>query len=84
MTGILAAKSASDLSDERGRFPTSASRLDDDASKTTRLSVTTDILLGAAILGAGVSLWLTLTRPSGARATALRSNGRDLGLGGSF
>ena len=79
VTGIVALSKASTLRDAREEVPGNKQRLADDASTTTAFSVTTDVLVGTAVIAAGVSLYLTLTRPKAASMTGgLRT------VGGTF
>ena len=91
ITGILALKASSDLKDAESSPNTTRSDLDSDHKQMRTFSVTTDILLGTAIVAAGVSLWFTLKRSpkegSSAPHTArLRVGVTPTGamLGGSF
>jgi hypothetical protein len=83
VTGILAASAASDLDDARGKFPGNAADIDDKASTTTTLSVTTDVLAGAAILLGGVSLYFTLTDKGGKKASVPSVPSSGVRLGGT-
>ncbi|HQP37844.1 MAG TPA: hypothetical protein PLI95_21825, partial [Polyangiaceae bacterium] len=62
-----------------------ADALHEASSHTEAFAVTTDILAGAALVCAGVSLWLTLDRSApSAPSTALRVSPRGVALSGSF
>jgi hypothetical protein len=60
VTGILASSAADRLDRERHTFPGDKSKIDSAASRTTMLSVTTDVLFASALVLGGVSLYFTL------------------------
>lgn len=60
VTGILAVGAKSDLDDLTHKYGASRSDLDHQNTKLKTFSTATDVLTGAAILSAGVSLYLTL------------------------
>lgn len=62
ITGGLALAASGDLTKKLDTFGTSPADFEAAGSKTKALALTTDILLGATVVGAGVSLILTLTR----------------------
>lgn len=62
ITGGLALSASGDLKKKLDTFGTPRADLDAAGSNTRTLALTTDILLGATVVGAGVSLILTLTR----------------------
>jgi hypothetical protein len=90
VTGILATSAASDLDDARNRYPGSGTDLQSKADKTTAFTVATDVLVGSALVLAGVSLYFTLTSKRSASATSpnvnfkVGSSAGRLVLGGSF
>ncbi len=73
-TGILALSASSDAKEREGRFGETRASLDDAQSKAQNLALATDILAGATIALAGVSLYLTLTRSKAPRAESPRAN----------
>jgi PEGA domain len=82
VVGILALRADGDLSDLRGK-PDNQAKLEDQSDKVDRLALTSDILLGASVVAAGVSLWLTL-RPEKEQRTRVALNGRGLSLRTEF
>lgn len=71
--GALALGASSDLQDLRAERGTSADELSSAAGKTTAFAVVTDVLAGAALVAGGISLYVTLSRPSPSEnATAAR------------
>ncbi len=85
VTGVFALRSSNDLADKRERVNVGADALHEASSHTEAFAVTTDILAGAALVCAGVSLWLTLDRSApSAPSTALRVSPRGVALSGSF
>ena len=68
-TGVLALRAEGNLSDARDRYPGSRSDLDDKASATRSLAITTDILLGATAVMGGLALWWTLIDDEGSSPT---------------
>lgn len=65
VTGVLALQSASTLASDRDTVGAPRSQLDDDQSKTKRWALITDVLAAGAIVAGGISLYLTLKKPSG-------------------
>jgi hypothetical protein len=64
VTGGLTLSASSDQNTKLSTFGTTRADLDSARSKTKNLALATDILLGATVAGATVSLILTLTRGS--------------------
>jgi hypothetical protein len=60
VTGLLALKAGSDLDDLVGTFGTTKQQLDDKESERFALAVTTDVLIGLAVVSAGLSIWWTV------------------------
>lgn len=58
-TGVFASSADSKLSDIRGQADLPRASLQDQADHVGNLALATDILLGATVLAAGVSAWLT-------------------------
>jgi hypothetical protein len=71
--GVMALKADSDQSDLRGKV-TNEKALEDGGSKVDRLGLATDVMLGASVVAAGVSLWLTL-RPQKEQRVAFTGRG---------
>ncbi|MBK6846882.1 MAG: hypothetical protein IPG96_04810 [Proteobacteria bacterium] len=65
-TGLLALKASADLKAERDRFGVTPERLASLSDRSKTFSLATDVLVGAAIVASGVSLYLQLTAPEGA------------------
>jgi hypothetical protein len=57
----MALGASSDLQTARGQPNQTRQSLDDAAGKTTTFALLTDILGGAALVGAGISVYLTVT-----------------------
>jgi PEGA domain/Tetratricopeptide repeat len=83
VTGIVALGASNDLKDLRSQPGQTRQTLDDAAGKTTTFALLTDILGGAAIVGAGVSIYLTATASPAPVAAAPAATGgvRDVRLG---
>jgi hypothetical protein len=64
VVGALAFKAAGDLKDERGRAGATRDDLDSARSKTKSTALVADILTGAAVVVGGISLYLTVSKPS--------------------
>ena len=86
--GILALRSSKDLSETRYVGTTPSAGAKSQQTTTTRLSIASDILFGAAAVTLGVTLVLTLTRRPTDTAThhamALRVGPGSIALQGSF
>lgn len=65
-TGVLALKASADLEAEQGSFGATPERLASLSDRSKTFSLATDVLIGAAIVAGGVSLYLQLTAPEGA------------------
>jgi hypothetical protein len=63
-TGILAVDASRDLRDARETYPGSRSALDDAHARVNQWSIAADVLTGATILTAGVTLYFTVKKPS--------------------
>jgi hypothetical protein len=62
VTGSLALSASSTLKTDLGVYPNAnPDQITSDHSKTFALALTTDILIGAAVVGLGVSIYLTAT-----------------------
>ena len=64
VTGALALSANSSLEDDRDNLEVGASEVSSQASKVRTLATVTDCLIAATVISGGVSLWLTLRRPS--------------------
>jgi hypothetical protein len=64
ITGVMALQSSKDLADKRETPNVGSDGLNDASTKTSALALTTDILGAATLVAGGVSLYLTLKRPS--------------------
>jgi hypothetical protein len=90
-TGALALWSSADLKKRREEVsPTSAEDLDAKASRTRRLALATDILIGSTVVAAGIATYLTLTSsssppsPGGKEGLSVSVGPGSIGLGGRF
>jgi hypothetical protein len=74
VTGALAVASSRELVDERGQRGASRAELDRRAGEVRDLALATDVLAGAVVVAAGVTLFATLSRgaPSGSEGASLR------------
>jgi hypothetical protein len=85
VTGVFAGRAHSDYEQTLGTFPTTASAVDDAASKTRRLSIAGDVLAGAAVLSGALTLVLGLTVKGGPPARVSVSAGpTSLAVDGRF
>ncbi|HVJ91556.1 MAG TPA: hypothetical protein VM580_17255 [Labilithrix sp.] len=92
VTGLLSLDANSDLKALRNKLGVTRAELNDQESKLQTLGIATDVLIGAAVITAGVTLYLTLT--SSSRAEASKTAGkvakqvgftsRGMVLGGTF
>src|SRR4051794_32315777 len=64
ITGGLALWSSSDLKKARQELDADVSALDSRSTRTKRLALATDVLLGSAVVAAGVATYLTVARPT--------------------
>ena len=80
VTGVLALKSASTLKSEREGAGASRSMLDDQQSKTKRMALVTDVLVGGALVAACISIYFTLKK-SPSEHTSASPTGVQLGVG---
>lgn len=87
-TGILSLGAQSDLDKAIDTIPGSKNDIDDARSRTKTFALVTDILGGAAIVAAGVTVYLIATRPSSSRRestnVALKLGVGTVGLRGQF
>jgi hypothetical protein len=88
VSGVLAMGAANDLKTKRDTFGVSKEELNDASQKTKRFALMTDVLGGAALVAAGVSTYLTLTRHPSEPATAatlqLGVGPSSVGVAGTF
>jgi hypothetical protein len=76
VTGLLALQSSKSLANARNAFPANKETVDNDASTTTTLSVTTDALGAATLVMGALSLYWTITSlPSHDVRVGVRGNG---------
>lgn len=68
ITGILAARGHGDYERLLDSYPVKKSAIDDAAGRTQRLSVTSDVMLGSAVVAGAVTLIVGLTRKEPSRA----------------
>jgi hypothetical protein len=73
VVGILALDAMQDLDNKRNASPATRRELDDAASKMKTLSLTADILAGAALVAGGTALYFTLRQPSDERRQVVRA-----------
>ena len=83
VTGILSLAASGKLSKDRTGQPTPGDDLRDQAGRTTMLALTTDILIGAAAIAGGLTLWRTFADdseegPGVAMNVQLQPGGLDL------
>jgi hypothetical protein len=89
-TGSVALVQNADVNDTPYTGATVPEDLDSKRSTVTALAVTTDVLIGAAVLTAGISLYFTIRdsksdeAPEAATSTALRVSPNGLTVVGSF
>ena len=62
---VITRGDANQLAALRSSFPVTSDQLAAQRSKTMRNAAITDVLAGAAVVSAGVALYLTLTRTGG-------------------
>ncbi|MBL8611336.1 MAG: PEGA domain-containing protein [Myxococcales bacterium] len=78
VTGVMSLGAKKDLDRELDRLPGSPDGIDDARSRARTFALVTDILGGAAVVAAGVTVVLVLTRPSSGEKAAVSI---DLGPG---
>ncbi len=83
ITGGLALAAQSSYDDEVAKFPGDGDAIDDAAGKARRLSIATDVLLGATGAGAVVTLVLFLTLPISSEEVARSPVRFDVGPTGA-
>lgn len=74
VTGLLARSAENERNNELGRFPGNASKLKDQASRAKTFALTSDILSGLALVGAGFTIYYAV-RPGGGTTTARATPG---------
>lgn len=82
-SGILALNAKSELDDRAATPGVSTSRVDDARDNARLFSIGTDVLAGAAIIGAGITTYLFLTQPKQSSTQVGVGPGR-VSLSGSF
>lgn len=88
-TGGLALWSSNDLKQARSEVGTTSADLDAKATRTRRLALASDILIGSTIVAAGISTYLTLSAGSaparsGGEGLSVRVGPGSIGLSGAF
>jgi tetratricopeptide (TPR) repeat protein len=63
--GVLALSAQSDLEDELGKYPASAPAIEDARDRTDGLALATDLMLGASVIAAGLSVYFLITERRG-------------------
>jgi hypothetical protein len=64
ITGALALWSSSDLKKARQELDADVTALDSRSTRTKRLALATDVLLGSAVVAAGIATYFTVARPT--------------------
>jgi hypothetical protein len=82
-TGVLALDSSAELKDKREHELVASSELERDKSRTTRLALVSDGLTAAALVAAGLSVWITVRgrRDAGENAPSSTASANHLKLG---
>jgi hypothetical protein len=86
VAGALALTAAADLQRDRTSFGVERAEMDQQKRNVDQLALATDVLIGAAAVSAGVSLYLTLTRKPKLESSSpeLSLGYRSLALSGKF
>jgi hypothetical protein len=87
VTGALTLKSKSDLSAQLNTFPGNGSQIDAARNRGKSLALVTDVLSGAAVVAAGLALWVTLSgrsAPTGKADVEVGAGPGELLLRGRF
>jgi len=91
VTGYLAIDARNDLGEKRATFGVDKAALEDDQNKAQTFGIVTDVLLGATVISAGVSTFLTIRyfgkkkpAPASASSSGLRILPLGLGYARSF
>ena len=79
--GVIAHSDSNDLTALRNSYPVTADQLNSQHSKTVRDAALTDAFTGAAIISAGIALYLTLSHSDAPREKALTLNVAPTGVG---
>ncbi|WP_156040850.1 PEGA domain-containing protein [Chondromyces apiculatus] len=79
VTGILALSASSSQSTNLETFPTTAETLESGASKAKTMALVTDILLGATVVAAAVSVYVTVS--SSSKSSPQKTGEVRLGVG---
>lgn len=85
-TGILSLGAQKDLDNEVGKLPGSDSAINSARSRGRTLAIVTDVLGGAAVVAAGITVYIALTTPSAKSSgtVGLAVGPGALGLAGRF
>jgi tetratricopeptide (TPR) repeat protein len=85
VTGVFAGRAHSDYAKALDTFPTTASAIDDAATKTRTLSIAGDVLAGSAVVSGALTLILGLTlKDSGPAHVGVAAGPTSLGVHGRF
>jgi hypothetical protein len=83
-TGVLTLSAKSDLTNKLGAFPGDPQAIDNAHSKARTMATVTDVLLGATVVSAAVSIWLTLKPDGGAETVQVGVGPGSVGVRGAF
>jgi hypothetical protein len=83
-TGALALKRSSDLNSSRKQPQTDPNHLEDEARKLNRFALVTDILLGATVVAAGISTYLSFSGSKRGESVSLVVGPGSIGLTGRY
>jgi hypothetical protein len=84
VTGVLTLVAKSDLSNQLDAFPGNAGAIDDARTRTKTMGIVTDVLLGAAVVAAGVAIYVTVAGHAHHVDAALALGPSGLHFGGHF
>jgi hypothetical protein len=84
VTGVLTLVAKSDLSSQLDAFPGNAGAIDDERTRTKTMGIVTDVLLGAAVVAAGVAIYVTVAGHARHVDAALALGPSGLAFGGQF
>jgi hypothetical protein len=84
VTGILTLAAKSDLSSQLDTFPGNPGAIDDERTRTKTMGIVTDVLLGAAVVAAGVAIYVTVAGHARHADAALALGPSGIQLGGHF
>lgn len=84
VTGVLTLVAKSDLSSQLDAFPGNAGAIDDERTRTKTMGIVTDVLLGAAVVAAGVAIYVTVAGHAHHVDAALALGPSGVHVGGHF